>query len=83
MDTKGLIREKIAEIIREIGTLSWNPLSLGDKKLQNQRRTLYADQILSYQREEIEKVENPHDPYYRGKYDGFEEARERILALLK
>ena len=45
-----------------------------------------ADQILSYQREEIEKVENP---YKEGNWGGGREglawntARERILALLK
>ena len=49
------MRKKIVEIIKEIGALSWNPLSLGDKKIQEQRRIIYAAQILSLIAERIEK----------------------------
>ena len=43
-----------------------------------------ADQILSYQREKIEKVENPYAPTLEvSHYEGFGNAKARILSLLK
>ena len=65
------MREKIAEELKEFQYLG------GD-------RQYYIDQILTLLREEIEKVENPYGVVPRpGEWNGFEVARQKILALLE
>ena len=69
------MREKIFSICHEFGIGN-----LSDKEV--------IDQILSYQSEEIEKVENPYVPIRSGTSDAdrantFESCRQKILALLK
>ena len=63
------MREKMAEI------LGWKYSWYNLKK---------ADQILSYQREEIEKEENPYDSDIQGdNWVGWQVCHKKILALLK
>ena len=62
------MREKIAEVIKFTATTP----------------ECMADQILTLLREEIEKVENPYGVVPRpGEWNGFEVARQKILALLE
>ena len=78
----------------EIIQLTTEAIRAGEMRQGCTNHSYYAekitDQILSYQRKEIEKVENPskgkeHD--YEGGhawfYDGFENCRHKILSLLK
>ena len=68
------MREKIFSICHEFGIGN-----LSDKEV--------IDQILSYQSEEIKKVENPYDTtaggFEEAHWEAFSLAQGKILALLK
>jgi len=92
------MREKIAEILAENFGVDHTREKEGFIVLlsKEEARLRKADQILSYQREEIEKVENPYpatrkcadengaiQTYVNVAHTRVEEFRQEILALFK
>jgi hypothetical protein len=95
------MRKKILDIVLRVASkqLRWctSRLDKPQKALEPDDFYEFADQILSLLREEIKKVENPHD-HFKAKldigtvtilpsgdcrYEGFEDCRQKILKKME